>query len=152
MALTAEIAAWIESVTGTRVVGDSPLYTWRPGAPELIELADGRHLVLRQAPDHAGRRDGYARESAAQVLAEDHDVPAPRLIAVDVDGSVAGHPALLMTAVPRTSRIPVTASVERLEAMGAAAARTAGVRTGPNSCTATCGRGTCSSTQTGAPP
>ncbi|MFC7624728.1 phosphotransferase family protein [Microlunatus sp. GCM10028923] len=131
MGLTPEITAWIRSETGAGVSDSRPLYTWRPGAPQLLELDSGGQAVLRQAPGRVGRHDGFAHESAAMIMAEEHRVPAPRLIAVDLDGSVAGHPALLMTAVPGTSRIPGTATVERLEALGRGAAMMARIRTEP---------------------
>jgi hypothetical protein len=44
MDLTPEITAWIRSETGARVSGTRPLYTWRPGAPQLIDLDDGRQV------------------------------------------------------------------------------------------------------------
>jgi aminoglycoside phosphotransferase (APT) family kinase protein len=131
MSLTGELAAWISTVCGTHPVAASPLYTFRPGAPELVRLDDGSEVVVRHAPGAEGRHDGYAREAAAMVLAERHGVPAPRVVAVDVDGREAGQPALLITALPGASRIPLTSTTERLEALGAAVARTAQIQVEP---------------------
>jgi aminoglycoside phosphotransferase (APT) family kinase protein len=76
-------------------------------------------VVLRIGdPDHPER---LATEAAALALADDHTLPAPRLLGVDLDGA-AGMPLLLMTALPGSSRIPKVASTGRLHALGAAAA------------------------------
>ena len=56
-------------------------------------------------------------------LAEAHRLPAPRLIAADVDGSVSGTVATLETFLLGSSEIPRTASPARLREAGAAIAR-----------------------------
>jgi hypothetical protein len=58
---------------------------------------------------------------AALELAADHALPAPRLIAADLDASAAGTVAVLMTVLPGSSKIPHVASAARLRALGAAA-------------------------------
>jgi Ser/Thr protein kinase RdoA (MazF antagonist) len=54
-------------------------------------------------------------------LAADHALPAPRLIAADLDGSAAGTMAVLMAVLPGTSKIPRVTSAAQLRALGAAA-------------------------------
>jgi aminoglycoside phosphotransferase (APT) family kinase protein len=72
-----------------------------------------------------------ATEAAALTFAEVHQLAAPRLLAVDLDGVAAGRPALLMTVLAGTSTIPAVASVTRLRALGAAAATLHSLPTGP---------------------
>jgi aminoglycoside phosphotransferase (APT) family kinase protein len=76
-------------------------------------------------------RQLLATEAAALAFAEAHQLAAPRLLAVDLDGAATGRPALLMTALAGTSTIPTVASVTRLRALGAAAATLRSVATGP---------------------
>jgi Ser/Thr protein kinase RdoA (MazF antagonist) len=78
-----------------------------------------------------GSRQLFATEGAALTVAEAHQLAAPRLLAVDLDGNTAGRPALLMTALAGSSTIPAVASVARLQALGAAAATLHRVATGP---------------------
>jgi len=80
----------------------------------------------------AADRPRLATEAAALVFAENHRLPAPRLLAVDPEGHAAGQPALLMTLLPGTSTIPRTASASRLRALGAAAARIHAVPAAPH--------------------
>jgi aminoglycoside phosphotransferase (APT) family kinase protein len=56
-------------------------------------------------------------------LAEAHGLPAPRLIAADVDGSASGTVATLETLLIGSSDLPPTASPTRLREAGAAIAR-----------------------------
>ncbi len=56
-------------------------------------------------------------------LAEAHSLPAPRLIAADVDGSASGTVATLETLLIGSSDLPRTASRTRLREAGAAIAR-----------------------------
>jgi aminoglycoside phosphotransferase (APT) family kinase protein len=77
------------------------------------------------------RRQLLATEAAALGFAEVHQLAAPRLMAVDLDGVAAGRPALLRTVLAGTSTIPAVASVTRLRALGAAAATLHSLPTGP---------------------
>ena len=77
--------------------------------------------VLRVGEPH--RREQLATEAAALAFAEEHQLAAPRLLAVDLDGNAAGRPILLSTVLTGSSRIPATASPGRLRALGAAVAR-----------------------------
>jgi aminoglycoside phosphotransferase (APT) family kinase protein len=78
-------------------------------------------VVLRVGDLHS--REQLAIEAAALTFAEEHELAAPRLLAVDLDEKTAGSPVLLTTALPGSSRAPAAASPERLRALGAAAAR-----------------------------
>jgi aminoglycoside phosphotransferase (APT) family kinase protein len=76
-------------------------------------------------------RQLLATEAAALAFAEAHQLAAPRLLAVDLDGATAGRPALLMTVLAGSSTIPAIASTARLRALGAAAATLHAVATAP---------------------
>jgi aminoglycoside phosphotransferase (APT) family kinase protein len=76
-------------------------------------------------------RQQLATEAAALGFAEAHQLAAPRLLAVDLDGAAAGMPVLLMTALAGSSTIPTVASTARLRGLGAAAATLHTVVTSP---------------------
>ena len=80
-----------------------------------------RDVVLRVA----GRigTEQIVTGAAALRHAEEHGLPAPRLLAADLDGEVAGAPATLETALSGSSRLPDRVSVAQLHAAGAALAR-----------------------------
>ncbi len=65
-----------------------------------------------------------ATNAAALLLAEEHALPAPRLLGADLDGRAGGVPASVETVVAGSSAWPVRASADRLRAAGAAIART----------------------------
>jgi aminoglycoside phosphotransferase (APT) family kinase protein len=64
-----------------------------------------------------------ATNAAALAVAEKHGLPAPRLLAADLDGGAAETSASLETVVPGTSTWPTAPSVELLRAAGAAIAQ-----------------------------
>lgn len=117
---------WVERATapGARVTDVRGLR--RGGNPWLVRVEGSRAVeaaVLRVgAVGGPSVRAGFATEAAALLLAERHAVPAPRLIAADLDGAETGSVALLTTVVPGSSRIPPVPSPERMRALGAAAA------------------------------
>ncbi|QFZ24318.1 aminoglycoside phosphotransferase family protein [Saccharothrix syringae] len=131
----ARVLRWAERAMapGARVTGVRGL---RAGSnPWLVRVGGAGAAdaaVLRVCPVDDPNRGEYAPQVAALLLAERHDLPAPRLIAADLDGEATGAVAVLTTVVPGTSRIPRVASRERLRALGAAAAslRTAVVEPG----------------------
>jgi len=93
------------------------------GAPWRVRLERGGRVV--DVVLRVGRRDGrglLATEAAALTLAQQHGLAAPRLLDADLDGAVAGCPAVLMTALRGDSQIPAVASPARLRTLGAAAA------------------------------
>ena len=102
------------------------------GNPWLLRLADadGTDEVVLKTGDVTTDLDRrqLITTVAALELAADHALPAPRLIAADLDGSAAGTMAVLMTVLPGSSRIPRVASAARLRALGGAAARCSALR------------------------
>jgi aminoglycoside phosphotransferase (APT) family kinase protein len=92
---------------------------------------DGRasQAVLRVGDTSS--RQQLATEAAALRFAEAHRLAAPQLLGIDLDGTAAGVPALLMTALAGSSTIPTIASTARLRALGAAAAALHTVATAP---------------------
>jgi len=76
-------------------------------------------------------RQRLATEAAALAFADEYQLAAPRLLAVDLDGGGAGRPALLMTALAGSSTIPASACRARLRALGAAAATLHAVAAAP---------------------
>jgi aminoglycoside phosphotransferase (APT) family kinase protein len=78
-----------------------------------------------------GERERFVTEVAALVLAAEHDLPAPRVIATDLDGSESGSMAVLTTVVPGSSKISRVASPVRLRALGHAVARLHAVPVSP---------------------
>ena len=108
-------SARVVSVTGMRASGN----------PWLLRLANAgavSEVVLKTGDVTADldRQQLITTVSALQ-LAAGHGLPAPRLIAADLDGSAAGTVAVLMTVLPGSSKIPRVASPARLRALGAAA-------------------------------
>lgn len=95
------------------------------GNPWLLRLADAGDTceVVLKTGDVAADRDRrqLITTVAALELAAGHALPAPRVIAADLDGSAAGAMAVLMTVLPGSSKIPRVASAARLRALGAAA-------------------------------
>lgn len=117
------LADWVERCVGTgaKVRTMAPL---RPDAPRWlldVDVPGSRLRVILKAARPEDREE-LATEAAALGLAAAHSLPTPRLLGADVEGSDAGHPAILMSFVDGTDRIPVTASRQRLRAIGAAAA------------------------------
>lgn len=103
------------------------------GNPWLVRLDDGgtsAEAVLKLG--HAHDPDGFRTEVAALTLAGEHGIPAPRLLASDLDGTIVGKPVLLETVVPGSSRIPVEATPERLRATGACIAALSGITVPPS--------------------
>lgn len=121
--LTEQILTWILDVygRGSEVVAAEPLYSWRPGAPLLVQVKNdnGTHnAILRSVPTGPGWHPIAARVVAALTAAEQFGVPAPRVIAADISGSDTGDPAILESVLPGTSMIPREASTPRLRALG----------------------------------
>jgi aminoglycoside phosphotransferase (APT) family kinase protein len=95
------------------------------GNPWLLRLADadGTDEVVLKTGDVTSDLDRrqLLTTVAALELAAEHALPAPRLIAADLDGSAAGTVAVLMTVLPGSSQIPRVASAARLRALGGVA-------------------------------
>ncbi|MEU8354396.1 aminoglycoside phosphotransferase family protein [Nonomuraea sp. NPDC048882] len=107
--------------------GESPWWidlTMRGGTTGSAVFCSGsaRSVVLR-SPSSRISSDQIATNVAALAVAEQRGLPAPRLLAADLDGRAAGTPASLETIVPGTSIWPAAPSTELLLAAGAALAR-----------------------------
>jgi aminoglycoside phosphotransferase (APT) family kinase protein len=87
-----------------------------------IDRGGGKALEAVLRVGDTSSRQLLATEAAALGFAEAHQLAAPRLLAVDLDGAAAGRPALLMTVLAGSSTIPPVASMARLRALGATAA------------------------------
>ncbi|MEV5897485.1 phosphotransferase family protein [Nonomuraea fuscirosea] len=85
--------------------------------------SDSACSVVLRSPSSRISSDQIATNVAALAVAEKHGLPAPRLLAADLDGRAAGTPASLETVVPGTSAWPDPPSTELLLAAGAALAR-----------------------------
>jgi aminoglycoside phosphotransferase (APT) family kinase protein len=94
---------WAEAQGGARVVAALPMES-RWLANHLIVLADGRELVLRRWARPGWDDDDpdltAAREALVLGRLADSEVPAPELVAADVDASTCDVPALLITRMP----------------------------------------------------
>ena len=97
------------------------------GNPWLLRLAGAGstcEVVLKTGDAAAGLdRQQFLTTVAALELAAGHGLPAPRLIAADLDGSAAGSLAVLMTVLAGSSKVPRVASAVRLRALGLQPAR-----------------------------
>jgi aminoglycoside phosphotransferase (APT) family kinase protein len=108
-------SARVVSATGMRAGGN-------PWLLRLANAGDTSEVVLKTGDVTADLdRKQLLTTVAALELAADHALPAPRLIAADLDGSAAGTVAVLMTVLAGSSKIPRVASAARLRALGAAA-------------------------------
>lgn len=87
-----------------------------------VEQSGGAQEVVLRVAGGIGREQ-IVTGAAALRYAEEHRLPAPRLLAADLDGSAAGAPATLETALPGSSTLPERVSVAQLRAAGAALAR-----------------------------
>jgi aminoglycoside phosphotransferase (APT) family kinase protein len=102
------------------------------GSPWRIELEDGEAAVLKDVP--AGARDGLRTEVAALEVAAAHGLPVPRVLAADLDGTVAeGRLAVLTSVVQGTSAVTGPPARSRFRVLGALAAAIAAVPVPPSS-------------------
>jgi aminoglycoside phosphotransferase (APT) family kinase protein len=100
-------------VTGVRGLRDG-------GSPWLVRLSrhgEDRGVVLRAGTSQDP--DGLATEVAALQLATSQHIPAPRLLAADLDGDP---PLVLVEQLPGSSRIPPDRPSSRLRTLGRTAA------------------------------
>ena len=111
----------------------SAVHELRPGRSPWhlqIDSANGEvHLVLKAGRDLSSE---IRTEVAALRVAEEHALPAPRVLAADLSGEEAGAPAVLMSWLEGQSHVPMEADPERLRALGAAAAAFHLVERGPS--------------------
>lgn len=107
------------AVAGARSLhgGESPWWidlTTADGAPVAV--------ILRSPSSRIGP-EMIATNAAALAVAEQHGLPAPRLLGVDLAGSDVGLPASVESVITGTSAWPVECSVDLLRAAGAAIAQ-----------------------------
>ena len=98
---------WMEAMAG-EVEKTEPLAGGISSEAYAINLARGGRLVLRlhTNAERVAKEPGIAaREAYSLQLAAAMDIPAPRLIAVDLDGSHAGVPTVLMTHLPGSPQL-----------------------------------------------
>jgi aminoglycoside phosphotransferase (APT) family kinase protein len=99
------------------------------GSPWLVRLGrrgGERAVVLRVGGDQD--RPGLRTEVAALELAAEHDLPAPRLLAAELDGDP---PVVLVERVEGSSAIPAERPAARLRTLGRTAARLHAVALAP---------------------
>jgi aminoglycoside phosphotransferase (APT) family kinase protein len=102
-ALPAASLRWAEAQAGARTLAALPLESsWL--ANHLLVLADGRELVLRRWARPGWDDDdpdlNAGREALVLGRLDETAVPAPKLVAADVDATECDVPALLITRVP----------------------------------------------------
>jgi aminoglycoside phosphotransferase (APT) family kinase protein len=133
--LTGQVLSWAAAAVapGTRVVEVKGLrQDANPWLVRLDRAGNASEVVLRVGDSSSHRqRQQFATEVAALAVAEEHGLGAPRLIAVDADGSAAGAMAVLTTVLPGSSTVPRVVSAGRLLELGAAAARLHAVSLAP---------------------
>lgn len=133
--IKADVVDWaLRAVgSGSRLVSVIRLPGWSPSPPFLLRI-DGSgpstYAVLRTAAIGRQRCVGFAREIQALALAEQHGLAAPRVIAADLDGTEAGDPATLVTALPGSSS-PRIRTAAQLQNYGTTVASLRAARTGP---------------------
>lgn len=109
MSAPSHLAAWIQTVAGSPVAGSTELAGATTATVHRVDLADGRRLVAKRfdRQDFLDERpDRALHEAAVLDLLDGGDVPAPKLVAVDGDGSQAGAPSVLMSFVQGTPVLP----------------------------------------------
>jgi aminoglycoside phosphotransferase (APT) family kinase protein len=112
-ALPAATLRWAEAQAGARTIAALPLDSaWL--ANHLLVFADGRELVLRRWARPGWAEDDpdltAAREALVLSRLEDTAIPAPELVAADVDAAECDVPTLLITRVrgaPSPGRPPL---------------------------------------------
>ena len=99
---SAQALDWVARQVGSTVGATRVLSGGASSAIHAVAVGDGE-FVLRQFTDRewlAREADLATREAAILRLLERSEVPTPRVIAVDSDGSESGHPTVLMTLMP----------------------------------------------------
>ena len=124
--LAEPLLAWLKAQVGNRTAVSAVRSLHGGESPWWIDLtASGGSTcsaVLR-SPSSRISPDQIATNAAALAVAEKHGLPAPRLLATDLDGDAAETPASLETVVPGTSTWPAAPSTGLLRAAGAVIAR-----------------------------
>ena len=115
----------VDSGAASSIVRIAPMSQSGEGGPWwLSAVVGGREaaLVLKAEQPEDAARQRFATAGAALEVAATVDVPAPRLIALDVDAACGWH-VLLTTALPGSSSIAADITSARLRTLGSEAAR-----------------------------
>jgi aminoglycoside phosphotransferase (APT) family kinase protein len=124
---TPSLLRWAAAAVGASatIAAANVLHAGRTGPWRLrIEHAGGtREVVLRVVVPGWISEAAIATGAAALLVAADHGLAAPRLLASDLNGSATGVVATLETVVPGSSALPPTVSGARLREAGAAIAK-----------------------------
>lgn len=117
-----ETLRWVADAVEAEIEAMQPLRN--DHAPWKVQF-HGRDsdAVLRITQPGWRNADPIRTNAAALLVAERNGVAAPRLLAVDWDGELAGTPATLETALTGSSASPAHVSPGRLRAFGAAIAK-----------------------------
>lgn len=132
--LLRQALAWVTAQLGADVVVTAARSLHGDESPWWIELesAGGSSfaVIFRSLSSRIGP-EAIATNAAALVVAEQHGLLAPRLLAADLDGREAGTPATVESAVEGTSVWPPTCSVGLLRTAGAAIAQVHAIELDP---------------------
>jgi aminoglycoside phosphotransferase (APT) family kinase protein len=101
--LSTQPMRWAAERLGSPIVESSPLSGGWTSTMLALTTARGDRAVLRLMTNEPWRTHGAeltTREHETQLLLADTEVPAPRTMALDADGSATGEAAHLMTHLP----------------------------------------------------
>lgn len=118
--------------SGAKVVAARPLHGGEsPWWIELTTRGGSAVTAVLRSPSSRITPEMIATNAAALSVAEQYDLPAPRLLGADLTGQSIGEPVTLETVVPG-ARWPGKCSVELLQAAGAAMARVHAIQMAPS--------------------
>ena len=123
--LAESMLAWVSARLGSRTAVSAVRSLHGGESPWWLDLtADGsRFCAVLRFPSSRISPAQVATNVAALTVAEERGLPAPRLLAADLDSRAAGRPVSLETVVPGTSRWPAAPGAELLRSVGVAIAR-----------------------------
>lgn len=100
--LPVPVLAWVEGNVGCRVVGQQPLIGGTSAAIHLVRLDGAEDVVVQRFVLDWILEEPWAPGNEVTVLEllAGTAVPAPRVIATDLDGQHTGAPTILMSALP----------------------------------------------------
>ena len=124
--LSPQALSWIVAQVGDGVAVEAAHSLHGGESPWWIDLrtAGGSPFaVVFRSPSSRIDPEMITTNAAALAVAEQHGLPAPRLLGADLDGLDAGTPVSVESVVPGTSAWPVESVPDLLRAAGAAIAR-----------------------------
>ncbi len=120
---TERMLSWAVASIGGQSVSVQALHDDQGPWRLSVDVRRHTEYVVLRAPTPRIDAAMIATGAAALEVAESHGLPAPRLLAKDLDGRTAGAPATLETVVTGTTVWPAEVSISRLHAAGAALAQ-----------------------------